>query len=123
MNVVLHHNPPGLEKMSEVLLEFAEPILDRSASIDAIRSALYFAMTIWNYSLLPAEKRSKGLLGGLTKDAWLKSAAQVLLERKAQLFADNRRMLYDLEVFKEGDRLRVNVISLRPPESYPDKAR
>jgi hypothetical protein len=115
-NITLRFNPPGVEKMSEVLLQFAEPILDRLAPIEEIRTTLFFAMTLWNYSLLPAEARSesKGLLREVMSDPWSRSVAQRLLERKAQLFPDNRRMLYDLEVSQEGDQLRVNVVSVLP---------
>lgn len=45
-------------------------------------------------------------------DPFLRSASEVLLKRKEQLFADNRRMLYGLEVFEEGDEYRVTVLSL-----------
>jgi hypothetical protein len=109
--------------MSEVLLRFAEPILDRSAPVEEIRATLFFAMTIWNYSLLPAETRleSKGLLREVMSDPWARSVAQRLLERKAQLFANNRRMLYDLEVSQEGDQLKVNVVSVLPgPQTAGD---
>jgi hypothetical protein len=111
-NITLLYNPPGFEKMSEVLLQFAEPVLDTAATLDEVHAALEFAMTIWNYSLLPAQARSKGLPEVIMSDPWLKSAAEVLLERKAQLFADNRRVLYGLEVFEKGDKFRVNVLSL-----------
>ena len=57
-NITLRVNPPGVEKMSEVLLHFADPILDRSAPLEEIRDTLFFAMTLWNYALLPAEARS-----------------------------------------------------------------
>lgn len=114
-NVTLYYNPPGVEKMSQVLLKFAEPILDRSAPVDEIRAALEFAMAVWNYSLLPPEVRSKGLPRELTSDSWLRSTAQRLLERKAQLFADNRRTLYGLDVSEEGDDMRVRVLSLIAP--------
>jgi hypothetical protein len=115
-NITLRVNPPGVEKMSEVLLHFAEPILDRAAPLEEIRSTLFFAMTLWNYSLLPAEERSesKGLLREVMSDPWARSVAQRLLERKAQLFSDNERFFYDLEVSERGDELRVNVASLLP---------
>jgi hypothetical protein len=115
-NITLRVNPPGVEKMSEVLLHFAEPILDRSAPLEEIRSTLFFAMTLWNYALLPAEARSepKGLLRKVMSDPWSRSVAQRLLERKAQLFADNQRMFYDLEVYQKGDELKVNVVSVLP---------
>src|SRR5437588_8805765 len=40
-----------------------------------------------------------------------RSVAQRLLERKAQLFSDNQRMFYDLEVYQKGDELRVDFRS------------
>jgi hypothetical protein len=115
-NVTLRVNPPGVEKMSEVLLHFADPILDRSAPLEEIRSTLFFAMTIWNYALLPAKARSesKGLFRKVMSDPWSSSVVQRLLERKAQLFADNQRMFYDLEVYQKGDELKVNVVSVLP---------
>ncbi|MBW0000313.1 MAG: hypothetical protein JO015_14525 [Verrucomicrobia bacterium] len=115
-NITLRVNPPGVEKMSEVLLRFADPILDRSAPLEEIRATLLFAMTIWNYALLPAEARSesKGLLREVISDPWVSSVVQRLLERKAQLFADNQRMFYDLEVYQKGDELKVNVVSALP---------
>jgi hypothetical protein len=45
-NITVRLNPPGAEKMYGVLLRFAEPLLDRSAPIEEIRAALFFAMTI-----------------------------------------------------------------------------
>ena len=115
-NITLRVNPPGVEKMSEVLLRFADPILDRSAPLEEIRATLLFAMALWNYALLPAEARSesKGLLGKVLSDPWSRSVAQGLLERKAQLFADNQRMFYDLEVSQRGEELKVNVVSALP---------
>jgi hypothetical protein len=47
-------------------------------------------------------------------DPWSRSVAQRLLERKAQLVADNQRMFFDLEVYQSGDELRANVVSLLP---------
>ncbi|MBW0000363.1 MAG: hypothetical protein JO015_14785 [Verrucomicrobia bacterium] len=123
MNITLRHTPPEFEKMSGVLLKFAEPLLDRSAPIDELRGALHFAMLIWNYSLLPAEARERGLPKGFTKDLWQETVAQQLLERKAQLFPNNRRMLCDLQVFKDDGHLRVSVVSLAPPESPRDEIR
>ena len=77
-NITLRVNPPGVEKMSEVLLHFADPILDRSAPLEEIRSTLLFAMTIWNYALLPAEARSepKGLLREVMSDPWARSVVR-----------------------------------------------
>lgn len=113
-NITLCFNPPGVEKMSEVLLQFADPILDRSAPIEEIRTTLFFAMIIWNYSLLSAEARSESEdpLREVMSHPWSRSVAQRLLERKAQLFANNRRMLCDLEIFQKEDQLTVNVVSL-----------
>ena len=47
--VRLRLNAAGVEKMSNVLLPFAEPILDRFAPLDEKKAALLFSITAWNY--------------------------------------------------------------------------
>jgi len=123
-NITVRLNPPGVEKMSGVLLRFAEPILDRSAPIEETRAALFFAMTIWNYPLLSekAPSKAKDMLRDVMRHPRLKSEAQRLLARKAQLFADDRRMLYDLEVFEKGGHLTVQALSLNPTQQTAGKA-
>ena len=53
----LRLNAAGVEKMSEVLLGFAEPILDRLAPLDEKKAMLFFAITAWNYCLISSEEQ------------------------------------------------------------------
>ena len=85
----LRVNPPGVGKMSKVLLRFAEPIPDRSAAIEETWDTLRFAVTVWSYSLVPEEARSRfetGVLRNLSLDPQPRSEIQMPLGRKAQLF-------------------------------------
>ncbi len=57
-NVQLRINPAGVAKMSDVLLRFAEPILDRLAPLDEKKATLLFAITAWNYCLISSEEQA-----------------------------------------------------------------
>jgi hypothetical protein len=105
--------------MSEVLLKFAEPILDLSASRDEIRLTLQFAMSIWNYTLLPEAVRSappKALVE-LMKDPIQRAEIKQLIQRKAELFPENDRIFMDLEISETGSDFRVNVVSCEQAKS------
>ncbi|MDH4319242.1 MAG: hypothetical protein OEV64_12685 [Desulfobulbaceae bacterium] len=55
--VQIDRNNP--QKMSEVILDFAEPLLDTAHSIEDQRKATSMAITFWNISLLPNHKRNE----------------------------------------------------------------
>ena len=57
--VRLRLNAAGVEKMSNVLLRFAEPILDRFAPLDEKKATLLFSITAWNYCLMSSEEQSQ----------------------------------------------------------------
>jgi len=57
-NVQLRITPAGVAKMSDVLLRFAEPILDRLARLDEKKATLLSAITAWNYCLMSSEEQS-----------------------------------------------------------------
>jgi hypothetical protein len=99
--------------MSEVLLKFAEPILDLSASREEIRLTLQFAMSIWNYTLLPEPVRSTppNSLVELMKDPIERAEINLLIQRKAELFPENDRIFMDLEISETGSDFRLNVVS------------
>jgi hypothetical protein len=53
--IVFEH--PGLEKMSEVILRFAEPLLDEAKTDKELKRAVEVAIIAWNTSLFPEEKQ------------------------------------------------------------------
>ena len=109
---------PG-RKMSEVLLDFAEPLLDALADDDEFKGAISFAAICWNLSFLPEKGQRKELryiahaLGGsdALSSSEIEYFARILLERKKAFFADDRRMVVDYEVVEEEDRDRLLVAS------------
>ena len=51
----------GVEKMSEVILEFAEPLLDACEDDASSEKAISIAICVWNMSLLSKEKQEKAM--------------------------------------------------------------
>ncbi len=49
--------PAGAQKMSQVILEFARPLLDSADGDAEYRNALAFAVLAWNASLVPEDRR------------------------------------------------------------------
>jgi hypothetical protein len=111
---------PPLRKMSEVLLEFAEPVLNGIDEDDdrTYRGVLSFAAACWNLSFFPSERR---------RDEWDRLAATLskgpmdvvldmeewvwwLVERRRTLFADEKRTVVDLRVSNEDDDRHVVVV-------------
>jgi len=111
--------PVGHRKMSEVLLDFAQPLLDTVDDDIAFETAISFAAICWNASFLPEKEKHKMLLkivdeigksDALTR-LEVEDCAKMLLERKKDLFADDRRMILKYKVVEEGDNQRLLVMS------------
>jgi len=112
-NVQLRINPAGVEKMSDVLLRFAEPILDRLAPLDEKKATLLFAITAWNYCLISSEEQAhmRWELRRIFDNAHNRADFEMLIQRKTELYPHNRRLFMGLEVAENAGRLHVNVVS------------
>ena len=101
------------EKMSEVIEDFAEPLLSRAESPEDVKTALLVAMTAWNYSLLDEEAKAEpdNPHLKLLADPNARSIFDSLLERKRLLFPDNRRAIIDFELIPNGTEYQFNVVS------------
>lgn len=109
---------PPVRKMSEVLLDFARPLLD-TVDDEGFKNVIIFAALCWNVSFLPEPKQQKDLkkiVDELSKpeplmrpdlNAW----AKALLERKKAFFAADRRMVLDYRVVEEKDSRHLFVTS------------
>jgi hypothetical protein len=107
-------------KMSEVILDFAEPLLNTIDDDDELfEEVIRFAVICWNASFLP-EKEQKQILcsmvDGMAKsDVLLRLSVRddirMLLERKKAFFADDKRMLIEFEVIKEKGSRRLLAMS------------
>lgn len=109
------------EKMSEVLLDFAEPLLAELEDEDykSMGKAISFAMAIWNSSLLPENEQKKGLEDILEivgeDDPEMRNVGEyivrMLLDRKKKYFPNNKRFIIDYEFGMKNGQSRLNVAS------------
>ncbi len=116
--------PEGQAKMSEIILEFAEPLLDQCEGEKSERTATALAIMIWNLSLFPEkdqdreiEKMCSKLLGSNdAKDyAALVDYATFLMERKKKYYSDNKRAIMDYQISGSGKNRRLDVASTLSP--------
>jgi len=112
---VLRVNPPGQEKMSEVLVRFVEPYARFAETEEDYRRLYSVAALAWNAALLPTEERST--LYDLIHQSMpfaedsTKLVIDELIHRKERYFAEYSRMImhYDLKMMR--DDVYVTVVS------------
>jgi len=116
----LRRQPLLLErKMSEVLMDFAEPILEVIDDDRDFKAAITFSALCWNLSLLPSEDQRAHLNDALNaiagtdlfKRHGIQQYIQMLLDRKEALFADDKRLIVDYEVVEDTAGPRLQVMS------------
>ena len=121
-------NSGDIEKMSDVILRFAEPILRGSQGV-ITKNAIRLAIGVWNVSFLPKDEQSEALkpiLNMLPEDDQdtrrdLAAVIDMLLARKQRYFAHNTRVILDYQITESPDSLHLDVISTvakeyRPPQ-------
>lgn len=113
-------NPKGEVRMSDVLQDFAEPLLMETSTDDEVKMAIRFAILVWNASLMPKpekEKELKALITQLSKSdnpsqtTTMKFYVDMLLKRKEEMFPDIKRAIIDCHFFGSGSKLRFDVAS------------
>ncbi len=111
--------PPGAEKMSEVLEEFIDPYIDTVHNIEAHRSLYELAVFAWNISLLPETKQQKMvdqfigriLLGDPQAQEETKQLISELIMRKKKYFANIKRFIADFTLKGTGKHRHLSVAS------------
>jgi hypothetical protein len=117
-------NPGDLEKMSDVILQFAEPLIQGPAGVIS-KNAIRLAMTAWNASLLPRNEQLQTLKalvdmlpeGDQEARRELVAAFDMLLARKQRYFANNKRVIFDYQITESADMVHLDVIST-PGKAY-----
>ena len=123
----------GGVKMSEVLVEFAEPLLADAPGFQAYHNAIQLAAIAWNIALLPPERRRE-FLAETVQDAFgkglrarmerrlLETLLDQLVARKERRFAHIRRFILDVKVSDEPEEYNVSVLSTVtiPPKWSPE---
>ena len=118
-------NPGGLEKMSEVLGDFAQPWLDAAGNDKEYKSMIALAIIAWNLSFLSETERFADLdpevLEALGQPG--RELLQSMITRKLAHYSGYDRPILDYEFSGDGDRLRLDVISgVRNPEKFLERA-
>ncbi len=106
------------EKMSDILLSFATPLLNGTESIEEADRLIGFAMAVWNISMTPKVDRAaaipaiagvfcsdtgKGIEGTL-------SLLRTLLQRKDDYFSHVKKYIIDYEISLKNGEPSLKVI-------------
>ncbi|MCI5140083.1 MAG: hypothetical protein D3922_17120 [Candidatus Electrothrix sp. AR1] len=113
-------NTKGIEKMSEVIENFAEPLLADCRSDNDIKNAIQFAVVVWNLTMFPEDeqdKRIQELVETLSTPGNIDQINQVKLEinsfinRKKKMFPHIQRVIIDCQFSGAGSSLRLDIAS------------
>jgi hypothetical protein len=112
---------PDLQKMSEVLLEYAEFLTKALPADDdkAFRKAVGIAVMCWNATLAPKHEREEILHEFISQTSRddilpaeeLREILNFMIQRKMQLFKNNRRWIISYEIKSTKRDREVYVIS------------
>ncbi len=115
-------SPTNKEKMSEIIAEFAAPLLDAAKNFEDQKKAISMAIAMWNISLLPEEnqlqslKEIESIVSSSTEvDDFSKERQEIfsyLIYRKKHLFQDINRFVQDYEIFETSEGFHLNVASI-----------
>jgi len=117
---------PGEIKMSDVIHEFAEPLLESAKTFKEKKGAISIAILAWNMTLLPEKDRADSMEKLMRymdssgtdpeSDAENREIMDYLIARKYELFPDITRAIMDYDMVDTPDGLHLNVAY-----TYPDK--
>ncbi len=103
--------------MSDVLQDFAKPLLFESVSDAEIKDAIKFSILVWNASLVPSLERKNWIetlirqLSTPDNTESVKSYVEMLLKRKKEKFPNIKRAIVDCQFSGSGKNLRFDVAS------------
>lgn len=110
-------------KVSEILMEFAQPWLDRAGNDDQRRMVIGLAVLAWNMAALPEPERWERM-GPELEEKFGEPAKAVLKEmiaRKLALCPEETRTILDYVITGGGgDNMRVEVAYSLLPEEIAD---
>lgn len=115
----LFHSRQGeTAKISQCLIQVAQPYLNGGDNLDEYRKELSLASIAWNLSLFPPDSREEHIMKSLDPQAIEEENRQLiaqhlleLVRRKERLFPGDRRLIVKVDVLDEGGSVRVLVTS------------
>jgi hypothetical protein len=114
--------PSGSGKMSEVLIELAEPYRKDTQSYEEYKMLISIAAAAWNLAII---KKKIGLvayeeaLNELSKTATIDylDLLNALMVRKEAVFPNDLRILANQQVINTGNEYQVLAASLKPADT------
>ena len=106
-------------KLSEVILDYAEPLTNVADGIEVEERAIRMSVTLWNASLLPKQKALETMEPALEDmaqgDQLLKSEFYLMFElmykRKQSLFPNDKRFIVDYTLEENDGDFYLQVAS------------
>jgi hypothetical protein len=118
-------DPPDKKKMSGVILEFVEPLLENiRRDFELTEKVIAFGILAWNASLLSKKERKATLrelkslfpLEHEDDHKIIEDNFKMLLARKKKHFSENKRAIVDFQLYKLGKKLKLDVVSAADSE-------
>ncbi|MSP14845.1 MAG: hypothetical protein EXR62_18030 [Chloroflexi bacterium] len=113
-------NPPGTEKMSEVMMEFIEPYMEfATTSLTQYKQLVELAIIAWNAAILPKKEREILLnetLKNTTRpanedmDKEFRAVVMDLIQRKERHFAKNKRLIVSYRASETKDTFHLAIV-------------
>ena len=113
--------PPDVEKMSAVILDFARPMLNNVTNDDMRRNIISFAILAWNLALYKERGNDEAFqklhdmaLSSHTDETRRQQFHHFLaklLQRKREFFSDYKRFILDYELSFTRDNMHLDVVS------------
>jgi hypothetical protein len=106
-------------KVSEILMEFAEPWLDEARNDDQRKTVIGMAVLAWNMAAFPEPERWEGMSPGFVEELGEtgKAILKEMTARKLALYPEETRPILDYQITGGQNNMRVDVVfSLLPQE-------
>jgi len=106
-------------KLSEVVLEFAEPLINVVEGTEGEEKAIRMSVTLWNSSLLPKQKALEVIKpalddlanGDQTLTSEFHSMFDMMYDRKQNYFSTDNRFIVDYSLEKNSEGFYLQVAS------------
>jgi len=102
-------------KLSEVIVDFSEPLLDAAGTTEKKRKALEIGVLAWNASFMDDDKFEK-ICRDEVRDAEAVKIFKYLRERRRTLFSEENRVVWQYEITETSKELHLYVASIVPSE-------
>jgi len=119
-NLTLTNLPADRIRMSEVIAEFAQPLLEEAVDNKSAEVAVLMAVACWNVAMMPEDEQEKMIKEVIFKTSATKeeakiaeSVARMLVVRKKELFPHIKKFVVEHDVQFIKGKMVLNVLSAR----------